>query len=78
MEVRWMKRYKWKKGDGIKMAIPVIIVIVLFFFFPSIGNAMYDMYNDAIIWFFVLLFIGGVISLIGGIFSKLLWLIASP
>lgn len=66
-----MRLYKWKKGDGVKLATPVIIVIVLYFFFPNIGNAMYNIYNDAVIWFFVLLFIGVFISLIVGMINKI-------
>ena len=60
-----------EKGDGVKLVTPVIIVIVLYFFFPNIGNAMYNIYNDAVIWFFVLLFIGGFISLIVGMINKI-------
>ena len=69
MEVGKMKLYKPKKGDGIKMAIPVTIVIVLYLFFPNVGDAIYNAYNDSIVYFFVFLFICGLISLIAGIFK---------
>ena len=62
-----MKLYKPKKGDGIKMALPVIIVLYLFF--PNVGDAIYNAYNDAVVYFFVFLFICGLISLIAGIFK---------
>lgn len=67
MEVGKMKLYKPKKGDGIKMALPVIIVLYLFF--PNVGDAIYNAYNDAVVYFFVFLFICGLISLIAGIFK---------
>lgn len=69
MEVEKMKLYKPKKGDGIKMAIPVVVVIVLYLFFPNVGDAIYNAYNDAVVYFFVFLFICGLISLIAGIFK---------
>lgn len=68
MGVRWMKRYKWKKGDGVTliwMAISALIGLVFGMTGRGLGLPSID---DIIMPAF---FIIGFISLVGGIFSKL-------
>ena len=76
MGVEVMKLYKPKKGDGKELML-IFIFAILFaavIVWP-LSNMGITSIDELLIPAFVIV---GFISFIGGIFSKLLWLIVSP
>ena len=65
MEVKWMKLYKWKKGDGITllwMAVGALVGLIL----GMIGGALgWPSIDEILVYAF---FIIGFSTFVGGIF----------
>ena len=70
MGVRWMKLYKPKKGDGIATLVGVLMGALIggLLSVPLLALGITSLDQILIPAFFIL----GFISLVGGIFSKLL------
>lgn len=70
MEVRWMKLYKPKKGDGIATLVGILMGVLIggLLSVPLLTLGITSLDQILVPAFFIF----GFISLVGGIFSKLL------